>query len=34
VKFADLTNGKLTDVPLRDPFTMKPMALAVEGSSK
>ena len=28
VKFADLTGGKMTDVPLRDPFTMKPMAAA------
>ncbi|HEX5855619.1 MAG TPA: pitrilysin family protein, partial [Thermoanaerobaculia bacterium] len=26
VKFADLTNGKLTEVPLRDPLTMQPMA--------
>ena len=25
VKFADLTGGKSTDVPLRDPFTMQPM---------
>ena len=28
VKFADLTNGRLAEIPLRDPFTMKPMALA------
>lgn len=26
VKFPELTGGKTTDVPLRDPFTMKPMA--------
>jgi zinc protease len=26
VKFADLTNEKLTEVPLRDPLTMKPMS--------
>jgi predicted Zn-dependent peptidase len=26
VKFADLTNGKLTEIPLRDPLTMQPMA--------
>jgi zinc protease len=31
VKFADLTNGKLTEVPLRDPLTMQPMAA---GSAK
>ncbi len=28
VKFAELTGGKSTDVPLRDPFTMQPMAAA------
>lgn len=28
VKFADLTGGTSTDVPLRDPFTMQPMAAA------
>jgi zinc protease len=34
VKFADLTNGVLTEIPLRDPFTMKPMAQGAEGSAK
>jgi zinc protease len=34
VKFADLTNGMLTEIPLRDPFTMKPMAQGTEGSAK
>ncbi|MEO8585233.1 MAG: pitrilysin family protein [Acidobacteriota bacterium] len=38
VKFADLTNGKLSDLPLRDPFTMTPMAPAPtpppDGSAK
>jgi zinc protease len=31
VKFADLTNGKLTEVPLRDPLTMQSMGV---GSAK
>ena len=26
VKFADLTNGRLTEISLRDPFTMQPLA--------
>lgn len=30
VKYADLTGGKSTDVPLRDPFTMKPIAAAAK----
>lgn len=30
VKFADLTNGRLVEVPLRDPLTLKPMSLAAE----
>ncbi|MCM3876425.1 MAG: insulinase family protein [Thermoanaerobaculia bacterium] len=34
VKFADLTNGKFTEAPLRDPFTMKPMALTAAGTAK
>lgn len=28
IKFPELTGGKLTDVPLRDPFTMKPVTQA------
>ncbi len=30
VKYAQLTGGKLIDVPLRDPYTMKPMAAAAK----
>jgi hypothetical protein len=30
VKFPDITGGRLSDVPLRDPFTMKPLAPAAK----